>query len=89
MAESPTAFVRTLRDRTFAAVRAGRAEEARALCTEGLAAAHRLDGVDDDSDGERIALLELAILLARLTNAKHPSRAVSARLPHSIWRLRA
>jgi len=78
----PTASVRALRDRTFAALRAGRNEEARTLCTEGLAAPHRLDGVDDDSDGERIALLELAILLARLTGAKHPSRAVSACLPH-------
>lgn len=82
MGEGVPASVRALRDRAFAAVRAGRDDEARGICAGGLAAPHRLDGVDDDSDGERIALLELAILSARLTGAEYPSRAISARLPH-------
>lgn len=82
MAESPTASVRAMRDRAFAAVRAGRQDEALTICTGGLAVPRQLDGVDDDSDGERIALLELAVLSARLTGATYPSRMVSARLPH-------
>lgn len=82
MVEGPRPSIRALRDRAFAALRAGREDAARAICTEGLAAPHRLDGTDDDSDGERIALLELAILGARVTGAKWPILAVSARLPH-------
>lgn len=82
MEEGPTASVRALRDRAFAALRGGQNEEARAICADGLAAPHRLDGADDDSDAERIALLELAIVSARLTGATYPSRAISARLPH-------
>lgn len=80
MAESPRVSFRTLRDRAFVAVRGAREDEARAICAGGLAVPQRLDGVDDESDGERIALLELALLSARLTGATYPSRAVAARL---------
>lgn len=82
MAENLGESVRALRDRAFAAVCAGRNDEARTICAGALAVPHQLDGVDDDSDEERIALLELAILFARVTGAEYPSRAISARLPH-------
>lgn len=82
MAENPKSSLCALRDRAFAALRAEQNDAARTICSEAFAVAHELDGVDDDSDAARIALLELAIFGARLTGAKYPSRAISARLPH-------
>lgn len=82
MAKGLTTSVRALRDRVFSALCAGRNDEARTSCAGALAAPQDLDGTDDEKDGERIAMLELAILFSRLTGERYPSRAISARLPH-------